>query len=332
MLGYIVRRLVSSILVIVVASVLVFAMVSATGDPLAELRMNPNTPAHVIEARRQELNLDEPVHQRYVLWLQDFVTGDFGETNRGELEVRPILFRRLQVTLRMVLIAMFVAVVLAVAAGVLSAVRQYSVSDYTVTFFGFLFLSTPVFWLAALLKEFGAIRINDFLQDTLGFDTRPIATTGDQTPNLSGDIFNRLSDYAGHLVLPTIALAAISFAAWSRFQRASMLDVLNSDYVRLARAKGLSNRRVLVRHALRNALIPLTTVVAIDFGAIIGGAIITESVFNWQGMGDLLLDGLSSFDPNVVLAWLMVTSIVVVIFNLIADLLYGVLDPRIRYG
>jgi peptide/nickel transport system permease protein len=226
----------------------------------------------------------------------------------------------------MVILAMTLALFLAIAAGVLSAIRQYTVTDYTFTFLGFLFLSMPVFWLAALLKEYGAIRLNAL------FGEQVIYTVGAETPNLSGSLGHRLADYAGHLVLPTIALALISFAAWSRYQRATMLDVLGSDYIRLARAKGLSRSRVMTRHALRNALIPLVTVVAIDTGAILGGAIITERVFSWQGMGALLVQGVETSDVNVLLAWLMVTSVIVVLFNLIADVLYAVLDPRIRYG
>jgi peptide/nickel transport system permease protein len=226
----------------------------------------------------------------------------------------------------MVILASIIAIVLAIGAGVLSAVKQYTPTDYTFTFLGFLFLSMPVFWLAALLKEYGALRLNKL------FGKQVVFTVGAETPNLTGSFGHRIADYAGHLVLPTIALALISFAAWSRYQRATMLDVLGADYIRLARAKGLSQRRVMTRHALRNALIPLVTVVAIDTGAIFGGAIITERVFAWQGMGALLVQGATTSDPNILLAWLMVTSILVVLFNLIADVLYAVLDPRIRYG
>jgi peptide/nickel transport system permease protein len=205
-------------------------------------------------------------------------------------------------------------------------VKQYTPTDYTFTFVGFLFLSMPVFWLAALLKEYGAIKLNAL------FGKQVVFTVGAETPNLTGSFGYRLANYAGHLVLPTIALALISFAAWSRYQRSTMLDVLGSDYIRLARAKGLSRSRVMTRHALRNALIPLVTVVAIDTGSIFGGAIITERVFSWQGMGALLVQGVETSDVNILLAWLMVTSVIVVVFNLIADVLYAVLDPRIRYG
>jgi peptide/nickel transport system permease protein len=148
------------------------------------------------------------------------------------------------------------------------------------------------------------------------------------TPGLSG--WSEFTDAIGHLILPTIVLAMSSYASWSRFQRASMLDVLNSDYLRLAKAKGLSRRKVMVRHGLRTALIPLTTQVTLDVAAILGGAVLTETVFGWQGMGSMLINGINNQDTNVVLAWLVVAAIVVIVFNLIADLLYAVLDPRIR--
>jgi peptide/nickel transport system permease protein len=326
MLSFIVRRLLISIPIVLLASVLVFVLVANSGDPLADLKgRNPPVPAQVIEARKHLLNLDKSQPERYWIWFSGFIKGDMGQSIRG-LEVRPLLFQRLLITLRMVVLASIVAVILAIAAGVLSAVRQYTVTDYTFTFLGFLFLSMPVFWLAALLKEYGAIRLNKL------FGQQVVYTVGAQSPNLTGGPGEKLANIFGHLILPTVALALISFAAWSRYQRATMLDVLSSDYIRLARAKGLSRSRVMIRHALRNALIPLVTVVAIDTGQIFGGAVITERVFSWQGMGALLLDGVNQSDVNIVLAWLMVTSVIVILFNLLADVLYAVLDPRIRYG
>jgi peptide/nickel transport system permease protein len=326
MLSFIIRRLLIAIPVVLAASVLVFILVANSGDPLADLKgRQPPVPPQVIENREKLLGLDQPLPQRYWNWLTNFVQGDMGVTIRGQ-EVQPLLWQRMQITLRMVILASVVAIVLAIGAGVLSAVKQYTVTDYTFTFAGFLFLSMPVFWLAALLKEYGAIRLNKL------FGQQLIYTVGPNSPNLTGSLGHRLADYAGHLVLPTIALALISFAAWSRYQRATMLDVLGADYIRLARAKGLSRSRVMTRHALRNALIPLVTVVAIDTGAIFGGAVVTERVFAWQGMGALLVQGVETSDPNLLLAWLMVTSVLVVLFNLIADVLYAVLDPRIRYG
>ena len=325
MLAYTIRRLLIAVPIIIASSILVFLLVAFSGDPLANLKANPRTPPEVIKLREHQLNLDKSPPQRYLIWAGNFVKGDFGKTVDGR-EIRPLLWQRMQVTLRMVILAILISIVLAVVAGVVSAVKQYSGWDYVFTFLGFLFLSMPVFWLAALLKEYLAIDLNNF------FGKQVIFTVGAETPNLGGSFLSRLPNILGHLVLPTIALSLITYAAWSRYQRASMLDVLSSDYIRLARAKGLTPFRVMTRHTLRNALIPLVTVVAIDTALVFGGAVVTEQVFAWQGMGSLLLTAATTPDVNTVLAWLIVTSIIVVVFNLIADLLYAVLDPRIRYG
>jgi peptide/nickel transport system permease protein len=224
-------------------------------------------------------------------------------------------------------LAMVLAIVLAVVVGVIGAVRQYKPSDYAFTFLAYLLIALPVFWFAALLKEFVAGGINDL------FGTQVLYTIGEETPGLSlyASGWELWKDRLGHLVLPTLSLALLTFAAWSRFQRAAMLDVLGSDYMRLARAKGLTYRRTVLKHGLRNALIPLTTVVALGIGTLFGGAIITETVFVWHGMGEYLIqDGIHNNDINVVLGWLLVSAAFVVVFNLIADLLYAVLDPRIR--
>jgi peptide/nickel transport system permease protein len=326
MISFINRRLLISIPVVILSSVLVFLLVANSGDPLGDLKSrNPPVPRSVLDLRRHQLNLDKPLPARYWAWVTHFVRGDMG-TSVGGLNVRTLLGQRLVVTMRMIILATLLALVLAILTGVISAVRQYHVSDYTFTFAGFLFLSMPVFWLAALLKEFVAIKFNQ------AFGHRVFYTVGAETPNLSGSLFHRLGDYSGHLVLPTLTLALIGYASWSRYQRSTMLDVLSSDYIRLARAKGLTRGRVMVRHALRNALIPIATVVAIDTGTLFGGAILTERVFSWAGMGSLLVQGINQVDINVVLAWLMVASVIIILFNLAADILYAVLDPRIRYG
>ncbi|MBK9181342.1 MAG: ABC transporter permease [Acidimicrobiales bacterium] len=326
---FVLRRLLGAIPLLFVSSFIVFLLVANSGDPLQDLRVNPRISPEQIRAREIELHLDEPVLARYAIWLGDVVRGDLGVDNKGQ-EVGPQLVRSLGVTLRLVVFSLFVAVVIALIVGVISALRQYSLFDYSATFASFLFFSLPVFWLAALLKEFVAIRLNNVLEG-LGF-SRWIGTIGQETPNFEGSGIERFWDVAGHMVLPALTLILISFAAYSRFTRASMLDVMNSDYVRTAAAKGIPRRRVVVRHGLRNALIPVTTVVALDFGAVIGGAIVTERVFGWNGMGTLLIDGVLSFDVNVVLAWLLITAFVVVVFNLLADVAYAWLDPRIRLG
>jgi peptide/nickel transport system permease protein len=324
MLVYVVRRLLVSIPILLLSSTLVFLMVANSGDPLVELKArNPPVPEQVIEARRSLLHLDRPLPERYWLWIRQVVRGDLGHSIRG-LDVRSELVRRMGVTLRMVMLAIILAVLLAVGSGVLSAVRQYSATDHALTLAGFLFLSMPAFWLAALLKEYGAIRLNRLLGRQWVF------VVGDQSPNLTGTLGHRLADYAGHMLLPTLAIALGFYAGWSRFQRAAMLDVLGSDHLRLARAKGLPRWRVITVHALRNALAPLATVVAIDAAGILGGVFVVEWVFSWHGLGELFVQGVLASDINVVLASLMVSSAIVILFNLLADILYAVLDPRIR--
>lgn len=324
MIRFVARRLLFSIPVIVLTSVIVFGLVASIGDPLAELRLNPRISQQTLELRAKQLNLDKPVMARYAIWARGMVKGDFGRSLVTNEEVRPLLLRRLGVTLRLVLAATILAVITGVTLGVMQAYKQYSTLDYTATTFAFVFFSTPVFFLAAVLKDVG-IRINQFLGATVFY------TIGEATPNLIGGFFTHLGNRIGHLLLPSLTLILIQMASWSRFQRGGMLEVLNSDYVRTARAKGLPRNRVIFVHAMRNALIPVITIVAIDFGLVIGGAIITESVFAWNGMGRMLLDGLIRRDVNVVQAWLMIIVTMVILFNLLADVLYGYLDPRIRY-
>lgn len=325
MLAFTIRRLLTAIPILIASTMVTFLLVSFSGDPLDDLKQrHPAVPASTIRAKEHLLRLDEPLPQRYLSWLKGLLHGDFGPSTQS-LNIGSELGHRLLVTMRMVALAMLLAVIFAVVVGVISAVKQYSGLDYAFTFSGFLFLSMPVFWFAILLKEFVAIKLNEATGHTF------LYTIGDASIDPKHG-WAAVTDVLGHMILPTIVLAMTSYAAWSRFQRAAMLDVLNSDYIRLARAKGLSNRRVMVRHALRTALIPLTTVTALDLAAILGGAVITERVFQWHGMGELLINAITTRDVYVVLAWLLVTAFIVVLFNLIADLLYAVLDPRIRYA
>ena len=325
MLAYILRRVAASVLILVLSSMLVFVMVANSGDPLATLRLNPHTPASTYAARRALLHLNDPIPQRYWIWISNAVHGNFGSTIQGQ-PVAPQLWSHLFVTFQMVIIATIVAIVVAITVGVLSAIRRGRAFDSAATVTNFLFISIPVFVLGLILKEFVAIPINNAVGRTV------LYTIGQESPNLTGGFVQRLPNYAGHFVLPVLTLILVSYPSWAFYQRSSMLEVLDSDYVRLARAKGLRPRRVLIRHTLRNALIPVTTVIALDFAAILGGAILVESVFSWQGVGVWFLAGVSNLDFNVVQAYLLVTAFFVVAFNLLADILYGVLDPRIRYG
>jgi peptide/nickel transport system permease protein len=327
MLFFTIRRVISAVVVLLVSSFLVFALCAASFDPLAKFyARNPPPPPSFFAHEREILGLNDNFFVRYWHWISGALTGDFGNDINGQ-PVKSELFPRLLVTGRLVLAAVIVAVILAIIVGVIGAVRQYKASDYVLTLIVYLLIALPTFWFAALLKQYVAGGVNHLVGSqvlyTLGEETPGIALYG--TP---GEIW---ADRIGHLVLPTISLALLSFAAWSRYQRSSMLDVLGSDYLRLARAKGLTYRRTVWKHGLRNALIPLTTIVALDVGTLIGGAVITETVFVWHGMGEYLFkNGIGQEDTNVVLGWLLVSAAFVILFNLIADLLYAVLDPRIR--
>jgi peptide/nickel transport system permease protein len=325
--GYILRRCLAGLVTLLVASFLVFLLVAVSGNPLANLYANPHISPATIEAARIQLHLNEPLLERYWSWLTGMLHGSFGTSTTGQ-DVGAQLGVRILVTLRMVVPATILALIIAVLIGVVSAVKQYSILDHSMTGLAYLFYSTPVFVVAILLKDFLAVDVNNAAGHTL------LYTIGQNTPGTTGagPVF---VDSLEHTILPVITLALVTYAGWSRYQRASMLDVLNADYVRLARAKGLSPRRVLYVHALRNALIPITTVVALDFATILGGAVITEIAFGWEGMGQFLLGGLTgpvTPDVYVVQAWLMVAATAVIVFNIIADLVYGLLDPRIRYA
>jgi peptide/nickel transport system permease protein len=507
---FVVRRLVVSFLILIASTFLMFALVSASGDPLADLRLDtsPNR-QQKIEARIQQLHLDKSVPERYLIWAggaaKCAVPGqdcDLGTTVRGQ-QVNDLLSQAILVTLRLVTSALVFAILLGVTVGIVSALRQYSGFDYTITFSAFLFFSLPVFWVAVLLKQYLAIGVNNwydsaaigwgvalvlsivsgftwgaivggsrerkwivrgaaavlsfalleylaavnwFTHPALGpgliivlalgsavvvttlvaglsrrkvldaclvtaalggvaqfFVTpwlsnpkwaswtnilllaviavlvaavvgylmggldrpqairatiltalatgffmvvdellravpsysdmvggRILATIGSGTPNFDGTFWQKQLDTFTHLLLPTLSILLISFATYSRYSRATMLETMSADYVRTARAKGLTERTVVMRHAFRNALIPLTTLAAFDFGALISGAVITETIFGWRGMGVLFVNGLTQTDPYPVMGFYIVTAISVVVFNMLADIAYAYLDPRIR--
>ncbi len=508
MYAYVIRRLLISLVILVVASFLMFWLVSQSGDPLADLLTDtsPNK-EQKIQARIDALNLDEPLILRYVLWLGGaagcFLPGmacDLGQNIAGQ-DVTALVASAMGSTLRLVVMATVLSIVIGVTIGILSALRQYSTFDYSVTLLAFLFFSLPIFWVAVLLKQFLAIELNTWFSDPTfsipftiaaslavggafgvligggvrsrvlivgaiagaataailiawsatgwwrnpslgplavgllgtgiafaatallaglparrvlwtglatvafalvvslagqsilvnptpfglfllgaivvvfavalavligGIDRapavqvavisaagmgllvtldymlanfapysakvggRPVATIGSQTPNFTGNLWQQLLDSFMHLLLPTLAIMLISFATYSRYTRASMLETSKADYVRTARAKGLPERTVVLRHAFRNALIPVTTLAALDFGIIIGGAVITETVFGWKGMGELFRVGLARVDINQVMGFFVIVAVSVLVFNLLADLSYAWLDPRIR--
>jgi peptide/nickel transport system permease protein len=323
MLQYVIRRLLYSVVVLIAASFLVFFFVTASGDPLAALEITPNVSQETVDNIRERKHLDENVFVRYGYWVEDAVRNNFGTTLLTNQEILPDLWRVMKNTLQLVLIAELLAVFIAVGIGVFSALRQYSAFDYTATSFSFLGLATPVFWLALMLQ----VAVVQVYLST-GHRIFPVASLNSVDP---GTGLNFVIDRAHHLVLPVIVLMVASIATYSRYMRASMLEVVNSDYVRTARAKGLGESKVTMKHAFRNALIPLVTLVALNFGTLLGGVIVTETVFSLDGMGLYLVNNLLANDPYPVMAWLMVTATLIIVFNLVADIAYGFLDPRVRY-
>lgn len=511
MLGYIGRRLLIAVLILFASSYLVYVLAAYAGDPLEDLRQSRDPNREALMARRTDLlNLDTPPFLRYFLWLRGsigcaapFVAQcDLGSNLQG-YPVIDLLGRAIGQTVLLVTAATVLSIVVGITLGIVSALRQYSPLDYGVTFLAFLFFSLPVFWVAVLLKEFGAIRFNDFLADPTfgpaaligvgvfvaaivyvasygptrtrllvaggaaalvvalmiavsatgwlrapflgipgvlvlsllaglvftylvaglrnrralyaagaaalvgavvyfpvqgllnsteswgvllllgvvamavgagigfafgGYDRgqgmragmftaltsgalivadrfmqswpeyldhsrvrgRPISTVGSQTPGFNEGFWLSGIDTTTHLILPTLALMLVALAGYSRYSRASMLEIMNQDYIRTARAKGASERSVVMKHAFRNALIPLATLIAFDIGGLIGGAVVTENVFAITGMGKLFVDSLRVVDLNPIMGFFLITGILALVFNLVADLVYSVLDPRVR--
>jgi peptide/nickel transport system permease protein len=320
MLTFIVRRLLYSVPVLVAASFLIFVFVSLTSNPLAALYSNTHLTPQTRAVIAHSKHLDQPVITRYWHWVNDAIFHKFGNNLSNGTPVWPDLQRVLWHTIEFLVIVLVVSVLIGVAIGIFSAIRQYSAFDYAATSLSFIGFAMPVFWLALILQVI-------FTNIYLTWHVRIFYTAFLSSEHPSNWFLDRVQ----HLALPVIALSALSIAGYSRYMRASMLEVINSDYTRTARAKGLPEWRVIGRHVFRNALIPLTTQIAIDFGALFAGAFVTERVFALDGMGNYFVVALTSGDPYPVMAWLMVVAVMVIVFNLIADLTYGILDPRIRY-
>jgi peptide/nickel transport system permease protein len=321
MLTYITRRILFSIPVLILSTFFSFAFVSLAGDPRQNLLANPRFSREHYAMLAHQYHLDVSIPVRYWYWVQDVFTHKLGSSLLTSQPIWPDLTRVMGHTLQIIVIAELIALVLGVAVGIYSAIRQYSVFDYTFTTVSFLGYAMPVFWLALLLQVL-------FTDIYLKWNVRIFYTSGLN----SGVTSSTWSiDRLQHIALPVITLSVISFALYSRYMRASMLDVMNTDYVRTARAKGLPERLVIMRHVFRNALIPIVTVAALNFGALLGGAIVTETVFSLDGMGYYFITKLGQLDVYAVMAYLFVTAMFIILFNLIADILYGYLDPRIRY-
>ncbi len=320
MTRYLVRRLMEAAITVLFASVLIFFILNLSPggpfDALAQTR-GRNDPGY-IDRLNKLVGLDKPIQERYLDWASRVVRGDWGESwavSKGR-PVSRLITERLGNTVTLMGTALVVSLVIALGVGILSAVKQYSWFDYAATGFSFAGISMPTFW-------FGLLLIFIF-----GLWLRVLPISGMYDVGRANDIGDRLQ----HLILPAVVLSLVQVAQWSRFIRSSLLEVLRQDFVRTARAKGLAGRAVLLRHALRNALIPVITVVAIAIPGLFGGAIITETIFAWPGMGRLYIDAVNGSDWPVAMGLLIITALLVALSNLVADVLYAAVDPRIRYS
>lgn len=315
---YLTRQILQSIPLLVAMSFVIFLILqSVPGGPLSLYENRPDITPQDLERLSDRYGLNAPLWTKYWNWLSAFVVGDWGFSKSAYRNVAEMIFERLGNTFILMGSAFLVSLLIAVPIGILAARKQYSVFDYLTTTFSFFGISIPIFWSGLL-----AIIV-------FGTWLRWLPTSGTHSVTLD-DNFD-LWDRIRHLILPTMVLALNSAGAYMRYVRSGMLEVLSQDYIRTARGKGLANRVVFWRHALRNASIPLVTLAALELPALFGGAIITESIFSWPGMGQLFLQASQRFDYPVLMALLMVTTTLVILSNLLADIVYGLLDPRIRY-
>lgn len=319
MVAFVIRRILFSFVVLLFASMAIFFLVRFAGDPLVQLRQNPQVSGDDLQRIADSYGLNEPIFQQYLIWLAGMFQGDFGLSFQQNAPVGEIIGRRIVPTVLLIGSSLLLTIFIAIPLGVFQAIKKYTRWDNALTFLAFLGFSTPVFFLGLMMQLVFAVQLADLL------GTKVFYTTGMNEPG-GGFI-----DLLQHLTLPALALSVITIASFSRFQRSAMMEALASDYLRTARAKGLSNRAVYLKHALRNALIPVITLLAISLGTVLAGATVTEIVFAWPGLGSLLYDSLLKGDYNVARGLLMILAAFTIVANLLADLVYAVVDPRIRY-
>ena len=315
---YLVRRLLIAIPSLIGISIILFTVLAlAPGDPFEELATNPNVPAEVRENLRKQFGLDDPVGVRYVRWFGSMVKGDWGFSFSSRVDVDKLITQRLPVTLFIIGTSQLLALLIALPVGVYAATRPYSIFDQVANTLAFVGFSLPTFFTGLLFILLFSIQL-----DWLPFVYRAdLGETG----------WRWWWVHFKQSIMPIAVLGLFQGASWTRYVRSAVLDVIRLDYVTTARSKGLDERSVIIKHVVRNALIPVVTLVALQMPAIFGGAIVTEQIFRVPGIGSLLISAILANDTPVIMAVTFVFACLVILFNLIADLLYGWLDPRISY-
>jgi peptide/nickel transport system permease protein len=315
---YLIRRLLIAIPSLLGISVILFVVLAlAPGDPFGELATNPAVPPEVRMQLRASLGLDDPIHVRYFAWLTSMLRGEWGFSFVSRIDVDLLIMQRLPTTLLVIGTSQIVALAIAMPVGVLAATRPYSTFDKVANTLAFIGFSLPTFFTGLLFILFFSVYLG-----WLPFVYRT---------NIQGSGLPWLWEHIKQMIMPVMVLGLFQGAAWTRFVRSAVLDVIRLDYVTTARAKGLPERRVINKHVVRNALIPVVTLVALQMPIVFGGAIVTEQIFRVPGIGSLLISAILSNDTPVIMAVTFVFSCLVIFFNLVADVLYGWLDPRISY-
>jgi peptide/nickel transport system permease protein len=318
LLKYIAKRVMQAIPMLLAVSIIIFLLLQLMpGDPFDMYIENPGVTPEVIQRIKESYGLNDPIHIQYIRWLGNLLKGDWGLSYSMRQPVLGLILTKLGPTLQLSVTAFVFALILAIPLGVFGAIRKGSAFDYSTTALTFLGISMPVFWFGMMLQLLFAVQMK-------WLPSGGRVTVGSP---ISGSFFDVLS----HLIMPAFVLSLIYIASWSRYARSSFLDVMEQDYVRTARAKGLPERIVLGGHALRNSMIPLVTIVTLDIPVLFSGAVITETVFSWPGMGSFFRDSLNKQDYPVLMGILIINAVLVIVCNLLADILYAWLDPRIQY-
>ncbi len=330
---YLARRIIESLPVVVGVSILVFMLIHLIpGDPAVTILGERATQENV-EALRQQLGLNKPLYEQYFIWISYVLQGDLGNTVRGNIPISTEISHRFPATVELSLMSLMLASLVGIPIGILSAVKRNSILD-TISMFGALFgVSMPIFVLGLLLIFLVGVETQ-----WLPFVGR--LSSGVEIPKVTGlntidalldGNWHAFKDALEHLILPSITLATIPLAVIARITRSAMLEVLNQDYIRTAQAKGLRPRAVIVNHAFRNALLPVVTIIGLQLGTLLSGAVLTETIYSWPGVGKWLFDSIEARDYTIVQAMTLIIAVIYIVANLTVDLLYAVIDPRIRY-
>lgn len=312
---YLIRRLLGTIPLMFGVAVLSFTFMQlAPGGPTALFAKNARMTPAQLAAIRHNMGLDKPKYQQFLIWLENLVKGDLGTSYTQYRPVSQVIWAVFPNTVYLMLAGLSISLICALVFGVVAAVRPYGLFDNITSFFSYFGLAMPVFWFGLMLQILFAVKLGWL-----------------PSANMHGGVNAGWLDVPKHLILPAFTIAIGSIASWSRYVRSATLEALGMDYVRTARAKGVREQAVLLRHVLRNSLVPFVTVVAIDIPLYLTGAVLTETVFSWPGMGRLFFDSLTKRDYPVLMGVLMLGAVLIVIGNLLADIVYGILDPRIKY-